>query len=116
MKKLVIALTLCVALGASARCITNDRWSGDDKQLHAIAGLGVGLAATYATRDPWAGFWIATGVALAKEALDASGSGTCSAQDAIVTIAAGALGAAGAGWHIRLTERGTAQVAFSRSF
>lgn len=111
-----LALVLCASPDGRARCISNDAWRGDDKQLHAIVGAAVGAAGAYGTRDPWAGFWLATGVALAKEALDASGGGTCSAQDAVVTIAAGALGAAAAGWHIRLTERGAAQLAFSRRF
>jgi len=115
MIRALLLIALLAATTADARCITNDSWRGFDKGEHAVVGLAVGLAGTYGTGDPWKGFWIATGVALAKEALDASGSGTCSAQDAAVTIAAGALGAAAAGWHLRVT-RGTTQIAYSRSF
>lgn len=114
--KFFTLLLLIFAATADARCVSNDSWRGDDKQLHAIAGFTIGLARTYGTGDPWKGFWLATGVALAKEALDAGGSGTCSTQDAVVTIAAGALGAATAGWHLRVTRDGTPQLAFSKRF
>jgi hypothetical protein len=100
---------------ADARCVTHEGWRGNDKQLHALVGMSAGAAGTYVTGSAWTGFWIASGLALAKEALDASGMGQCSSHDAAITILGGALGAVAAGWHLRVTPRGTS-LTYSTSF
>lgn len=82
-----------VASSAHAKCITNDKWRGDDKQQHALAGLGIGYIATMQTKDPVEGFLWAAGIGAAKEAVDATGGGQCSLQDFLVTALAGGVGA-----------------------
>ena len=94
-------LLLCVAFfvytvivsAAHAKCITNDKWRGDDKAQHALAGLGIGYIATMQTKDPMTGFLWAAGIGAAKEAVDATGGGQCSLQDLLVTALAGGVGA-----------------------
>ena len=89
----MIVVYAFVASSAHAKCITNDKWRGDDKAQHALAGMGIGYIATMQTKDPVEGFLWAAGIGAAKEAIDATGGGQCSLQDFLVTAAAGGIGA-----------------------
>lgn len=89
----ILAATLAAPLPAEAGCTTRDAWRGPDKEQHAGAGFFIGLAATFQTRDPWAGPALAAAVGAAKEAIDTKTGGTCSLQDFAVTAAAGLIGA-----------------------
>jgi hypothetical protein len=113
----LIAALLCVLLvgQASAGCRSNDRWRGDDKQLHVLGAGAISFVATLHTRDPWQGFWWGTGAAVAKEAIDAAGMGDCSMQDlAVGVIAAGV--AAYTGGLIVTRVQGRTLVAYTTTF
>jgi len=89
-------LVIALIFGSSilwAKCITNDTMRGWDKKAHFAGGAVIATVATMHTGDPWKGFWVGTAVGVAKEALDATGVGTCSLQDALATTAGAALGA-----------------------
>lgn len=89
---LVIALIFgCAPL--FAKCVTNDSMRGWDKRAHFAGGAVIATVATMHTSDPWKGFWIGTAAGVAKEVLDAGGTGTCSAQDLLATAAGAAIGA-----------------------
>lgn len=86
-------LASAFSLANAASCTTRDRWTGPDKNDHAVIGLAIGAAATFQTRDPWAGFGLAVAAGAAKEAIDRAGGGACSWQDFAVTALAGLAGA-----------------------
>lgn len=98
MKTLLLALVL--ATSANAKCITNDRWTGPDKNLHLAAGLFAGAGAMAQTQDPFKGFLFGTAVGALKEVVDSRGSGTCSLQDFAATAVGAAVGAYGGSWLI----------------
>lgn len=92
--KITLAIaSIILATSADAKCTAHDKWTGHDKQLHFIAGSAIALGVTAQTRDPWKGFAYGAGVGLVKEALDAGGSGTCSAQDLAITVIGAGVGA-----------------------
>lgn len=115
----VAACALLCALAASdaaARCTARDSWRGPDKVEHAIAGAAIAAGWTFQRRSAWEGFAAGIVVGVLTEAADAGGGGTCSLQDAAVTAAGAALGAAGAGFALRFSERGTPMLAYVREF
>lgn len=114
--RILTAIAACAAISAHAKCITNDSWRGFDKGEHAIAGAAIAAGWTFQTRDPWKGFAAGVIVAALKEATDAAGGGTCSVQDFAVTVAGAALGAAGSGWALKLTDRKTPILAYNTTF
>ena len=113
----VLLVLLLVHGIASAKCITNDKWWGEDKAMHLALGTGVGMVAAAQTNDYWTGVKWATAAAAGKEVLDAaSGSGTCSLQDFAVTVMGGAIGSA-IGVQIAVTrQRNTTTVWLNKEF
>jgi uncharacterized protein YfiM (DUF2279 family) len=95
-----------------AKCTAHDRWLGEDKALH-IAGTALiaGWVGT-ATNDPMKGFLWGAGVGVAKEVLDSSGQGTCSAQDLAASLLGAGIGAAGAKWVLIPRSHGVSLVYF----
>lgn len=115
MRHLIAALLCALCLDASAGCRANDRWRGDDKKMHALAGGGISFIATLHTADPWQGFLWGASAGLAKEAIDATGQGDCSLQDfAVTAIAAGV--AAYTGGLVVTRVQGRTLVAYTTSF
>lgn len=99
----------CVPIEAEAKCLANDAWRGPDKTLHAQVGAAVGFVGALNNGSALEGAKWAALVGGAKEALDATGSGTCSLQDFLVTVAGGALGAGlGKGLYLTLDPRAKA--------
>lgn len=115
MRHLIASLLCALCLPAAAGCRSNDNWRGSDKQLHALAGGGIAFVVTMHTADSWRGFLWGAGAGLAKEAIDASGSGDCSLQDLAVTVAAAGLAAYTSGVIVTRVQ-GRTLVAYSRSF
>jgi hypothetical protein len=115
MKKLLIVAAVALSFGAHAKCLTRDKWTGNDKNMHFVAGAFIGAGATAQFRDPLAG--VAAGVAIGalKELSDSDGSGTCSLQDLIATAIGAAVGAYGSAWLIAPT-RGGLTVSYSTTF
>jgi hypothetical protein len=91
----LVALLL-LAPPAHARCTARDSWHGDDKVEHLALGTLVSGFVGAATQDARQGVYWGVGAAIGKEALDSTGLGTCSAQDAIWTLAGVGIGYAGA--------------------
>lgn len=90
----LITLSAAITLGAfAAHTARADDWTGADKNLHAIGGAAIGIAAAAQTGSAWAGFRWGCGAGVAKEIFDATGQGEPSAKDLIVTCAAAGLGA-----------------------
>lgn len=115
MRHLIGVLLCALCLDASAGCRANDRWHGDDKAQHLMAGAGIAWFATLHTADPWKGFAWGAGVGLAKEMVDAAGLGDCSLQDFAVT-AIGAGIAAYTGGLVVTRVQGRTLVAYARNF
>lgn len=118
MRVLLIAALMAACASANAierKCTTSDLWRGPDKTKHALGGAAIASAVTLATQEPHYGFAAGVLAALAKEARDRRGHGTCSLQDAAVTIAGAAAGAYGTAWLI-LPQRKGFQVAFVKTF
>lgn len=98
-----------------AKCSATDLWSGDDKKLHLLAGIGIASIVTTYANDPMTGFYAATTVGVAKEAYDAAGNGTCSLPDLLITVAGAAVGAYAT--HIFISHtRGQTTVSYSLSY
>lgn len=94
MKRAILIATLALACApVFGKCTASDSWHGQDKQLHFGGGAAIALLVTAHTRDPMTGFWSGVAVGAGKELLDATGSGTCSLQDFLVTVAGSAVGA-----------------------
>jgi uncharacterized protein YfiM (DUF2279 family) len=112
----LIAIALIAASQAAGACTVSDSWTGKDKAMHLAAGVAVGSAGTLIFKDADRAFAQGVTVAIAKELADTQRHGhTCSAQDAIVTIAGAAAGAYGTGWLI-LPRRGGVQVGYAKTF
>ena len=109
------AAVLSCSTTAHAACTSRDSWRGQDKQLHLVVGAAVAAGATAYTGSAWQGFAWGAGVGLVKEAIDARGGGTCSAQDLGATVAGAALGAWAAGWAIE-RQGSTTVVSYGRTF
>ena len=97
-------------------CTFKDKWRGPDKVLHAQGGAAIGFIGAMNNGSIGEGVrWSALAGGL-KEAIDLAGGGQCSAQDFIVTVGGGALGASlGAGVSVFKTRDGV-RVVVSRSF
>lgn len=94
MKRLLIALSIAaVSHPAHARCIADDIWNGDDKNLHFAAGVAMAALVTTHSGDPDKGFYTGTAIGVAKELEDALTSGECTLQDLVATAAGAAVGA-----------------------
>lgn len=91
-------LTLCTALLCTTAAA--DEWTGRDKELHFAGGAAIAAAVTLATADQNTGFLVGVGVGVAKEVYDATGHGTPSGKDLIVTILGAYIGSRAAGWVI----------------
>lgn len=91
-------LTLCIPLLCTTA--TADEWTGRDKNLHFAGGAAIAAAVTLATADPTTGFLVGAGVGVVKEVYDATGHGTPSGKDLIVTILGAYVGSRAAGWVI----------------
>jgi putative lipoprotein len=115
MRPIIAALLLAAAPAFAAPCITRDAWTGPDKTKHFVGGAAIASAVTLATRNPHYGFGAGVAVAIAKEAYDRTGRGTCSLQDMAVTVAGAAAGAYGTAWVILPQRRGVS-VAVARAF
>lgn len=108
----LLLLIPCLAFG---KCVTSDQWKGADKALHFAGGAAVAMVATMHTRDPMQGFMWGAGVGLAKEVLDSTGNGNCSAQDFLVTVAGAGIGAVAGKWLI-IPKRDGLAVAYRTEF
>jgi len=93
--RLCAFLVLCIftAAPAAAKCLTRDAWTGYDKNQHFAIGAAFGMGGTLHAGNRWHGFALGAGVGLLKELADSDGRGTCSLQDAAVTILGAAVGA-----------------------
>lgn len=113
----LLFLALLAAAPALAGCTAKDSWRGPDKIEHFALGAGVGMASTLANDgDFWTGVKWASAVAVGKEALDATGLGTCTLQDAVTTIVGGVVGASlGVGLSV-MRERDKTTVTVSMKF
>ena len=102
MKKLITTLLLSLTvLGASAACRTNDSWTSPDKPKHFVAGAAVGAAGTLYFKEPFKGFLLGSAAGIGLEAFSAAtGRGTCTVQDAAVSVLGAAAGAYGTAWII----------------
>lgn len=111
-RKGVVAL-LALALAATPALATDkpppiaapvvDRWSGEDKEWHAIAGAVVGTAATVKWQSRAVGFAAGCGTGVAFELL---APGFKSYKDAVVTCLGAAFGALIGGWHVQGQRNG----------
>ena len=111
---LTIALSILLSCSAvSAKCLTDDNWTGKDKQLHFAGGAMAGAFLTVVTKDPWNGFYAGSALAILGET-----GGVCSVQDMVVGIAGAALGAYTAGKVLVAYDKRQKQltVAYSTSF
>jgi uncharacterized protein YfiM (DUF2279 family) len=108
----VLVVLLLLAPAAHASCTAKDSWHGPDKVEHLALGALVSGFVGAATQDPRQGVYWGVGAAIGKEALDSTGLGTCSAQDAIWTLAGVGLGYAGTMFMIG-RDRGTTSVRVS---
>lgn len=115
MKKLLIVAAVALSFGAQAKCLTRDKWTGVDKNMHFVAGAFIGVGATVKFRDPLAGFAAGVAVGALKELSDSRGGGTCSLQDFAVTAIGAALGVYGSAWLIAPTLGGMT-VSYSTTF
>lgn len=116
MKKLLIFAAVALSFGAQAKCLTRDKWSGTDKNMHFVAGAFAGAGATAQFRDPLKGFAAGAAIGALKELSDSRGGGrTCSLQDFAVTAIGAAVGAYGSAWMIAPT-RGGVNVSYSTTF
>lgn len=117
MKSAVVALAIAASGPAFAgKCITNDAWTGQDKNKHLAVGLAMGSSVTLLTKSPERAVLVATAVAAAKEVADSRSSNhTCSLQDFAVTVAGGVAGAYGTAWLI-LPKKDGVQVAYAKRF
>jgi uncharacterized protein YfiM (DUF2279 family) len=112
----LIALVLLAASQAATACTVSDRWTGSDKTQHFATGVALGSVGTLVFKDADRAFALGATVAVAKELADRQRRGhTCSAQDALVTMAGVAAGAYGAGW-LLLPKRGGVEVAYAKTF
>ena len=96
----LLCLATAVLMSAPAlarRCTVHDSWHGPDKTEHLLIGAAAGMAGAFQFESFWHGVAAGALVGVTKEALDATGLGTCSLQDALVTVAGGVLGAATGG-------------------
>lgn len=99
LRTFVLAVAAACLIGsAQARCITNDSWHGPDKTKHFAAGVAIGSGGVLLFNKPRHAFAFGVLVSAAKEAYDAGGHGTCSAQDFAVTALGAAAGAYGTAW------------------
>jgi len=114
MRNLLLIL-LMLSSGAYAKCTAHDAWHGEDKALHFVGVAAVSGYVGAATERPEYGLAWGVGIAAAKEALDATGSGDCTLQDFAVGVAGALAGYAGAKWVLIPRAHG-ATVAYSRSF
>lgn len=103
--KTVSTLLAALLIGTSAHagCTARDGWRGYDKSLHLTLGATIATSVGVHTRSPMTGFWAGAAAGAAKELLDATGSGQCSAQDLVVTLLGAAIGATGA--HVIVSPR-----------
>lgn len=115
MKKLLIVAAVALSFGAQAKCLTRDKWTGADKNLHLAAGVFIGSGVSVQFRDPLKGFAAGVAIGALKELSDSSGGGTCSLQDFAVTAIGAAIGAYGSAWMIAPT-RGGVTVSYSTTF
>lgn len=110
----VVVLALASA-AVDARCTARDAWRGTDKQEHLAVGAAIANAATLQTGSAWKGFLWGAGIGLAKELIDSAGSGTCSLQDAAVTVLGASIGTQTGRLLLRV-KRGGAAVIFTTDF
>lgn len=115
-KHLIVAAALSAAVSSPhARCIANDSWRGADKSKHAAVGAAVGWIVTLQTGKVADGVLWSAVAGVGKELLDSDGSGTCSLQDAAVTVLGGVIGAYTGGLVVTHT-RGRTVVSYSTTF
>ncbi len=91
-------LIICAFLFSSK--VFADEWTGRDKELHFLGGLGVSTVITAATKDETIGFWSGAAVGLAKEIYDYKVGGDASTKDFLVTVLGSFLGAKITGLYI----------------
>jgi uncharacterized protein YfiM (DUF2279 family) len=115
-KKLLVGISIALCLGvAQAKCIANDPWTGADKRDHLAFGAGIATMATLMTNNEAYGFAAGSLAGIAKEAYDARGNGTCSLQDALVTIGGAYLGSK-IGGVLLIPQRSGVQVSYVKTF
>lgn len=88
-----LALALACTGAHAGKCVRGDSWRGPDKVAHANVGAAIGSIVTLHTGNAWQGFAWGAAAGVGKEAADSAGLGTCSARDALATIAGAAIGA-----------------------
>lgn len=97
-KKFIVTAALLIAGTVNAACITNDAWTGPDKNRHFVAGAAIGSVTTLVFKEPKYGFIAGTLAGAFIEIRDARGAGVCSYQDFAVTALGAAAGAYGTAW------------------
>lgn len=98
LRTFAILSAACLIGSAHARCITNDNWTGPDKAKHFAVGVAIGSSGVLMFNKPRDAFLAGVAIGAAKELIDSSGGGTCSAQDFAVTALGAAAGAYGTAW------------------
>jgi hypothetical protein len=99
MRYLIAIILFCLVNLTEAKCITNDSWTGSDKNAHFVIGGLAGFIGSVQTESVGYGILAAGAVAGGKELIDLK-MGTCSLQDFTVTLAGGVLGAYTGGWYV----------------
>lgn len=114
---LIVATCVSTAAFGAGKCVTNDKWTGTDKQLHVFAGTITGAAGMAIFDDPLKATILTAAVAGAKEAQDKNAPGhKCSFQDFAVTVAAGAAIAYGIKFYAVPTSTNSVSVGFVSEF
>lgn len=97
MKLLAIALLICMPVMAS------DKWTGEDKGWHLMAGAAVSTVSTIKWESRTTGFAAGCGASVAFELL---APGLKSYKDAVVGCLGAAFGAVIGGWHVEGQRNG----------
>lgn len=84
----------------------HEKWTGEDKTLHLMAGAALATASTIQWQSRAVGFGVGCGTGVAFELLAPAMNGVRSAKDAIVSCLGAAFGALIGGWHIDANPRG----------
>jgi len=95
MKKLAAITLLALSASAHSSCRFDDKWTGPDKDKHAVVGIGTGFVVANLTESFWWGLGAAALLGAAKEYSDSRHplEHDCTFQDFAATAAGGALGA-----------------------
>jgi uncharacterized protein YfiM (DUF2279 family) len=124
MVKTLCIVALLVPLVAEAtdkerpppKCTAGEKWTGNDKDLHFVAGATISFATTLGTEKPLWGFAAGTAVGALKELSDRGGNGCSSGKDFGVTVLGAAVGAFAGDRVLVYRNKGTTVVAYRQEF